>query len=84
MDIHPLQDTLNLYSSVTALYMNYIGDNAYRKITDFLFHYFHEVGMIRNDLSFYLNPDYGNLTDELKQAMIDVSKIIIGEEINAN
>lgn len=73
-----------LFRNVTALYMNYKGDYSDRRITDFLFHYFHEVGMVRNDLSFYSNPDYSKLTDELKQAMIDVAKIIIGEEINAN
>ena len=73
-----------LFKNITALYMNYNGNHSNRRITDFLFHYFHEVGVVRNDLSFYSSPDYGNLTDELKQAMLDVSKIIIGEEINAN
>lgn len=31
-----------------------------------------------------LNPDHSKLTDKLKQAMIDVAKIIINEKINAN
>lgn len=74
-----------LFKAVTALYMNYYGDTNARRITDFLFHYLHDVGVIRtNDLSYYLTPDYNQLTDELKQAMIDTAKIIIGEEINAN
>ena len=73
-----------LFKSITALYMNYNGNYSNRRITDFLFHFLHEVGSVRNDLSFYSNPDYSKLTNELKRAMLDVSKIIIGEEINAN
>lgn len=73
-----------LFKVITALYMNYYGDSSIRRITDFLFHYLHEVGVIRNDLSFYATPDYSQLSDKLKQAMIDTAKIIIGEEINAN
>ena len=72
------------FKSVTALYMNHAGSHANRRITDFLFHYLHEVGIVKDDLSFYSKPDYNGLTPELKQAMLDVSKIIIGEEINAN
>ena len=73
-----------LFKAVTALYMNYYGDTNARRITDFLFHYLHDIGVIRSDLSFYSTPDYNQLSGELKQAMIDAAKIIIGEEINAN
>src|SRR5699024_4710794 len=72
------------FKSITALYMNHAGNHSSRRITDFLFHYLHEVGVVKDDLSFYSKPDYRGLTSELKQAMLDVSKIIIGEEINAN
>lgn len=73
-----------LFKSVTALYMNYLESTEKRRITDFLFHYLHDVGAVDGNLSFYTAPDYSGLTDELKAAMIDVAKIIIGEEINAN
>ena len=73
-----------LFKSVTALYMNHDREDSGRRITDFLFHYLHDVGIVKNDLSFYTKPNQNKLTDELKKAMIDVSKIIIGEEINAN
>lgn len=72
------------FKNITALYMNHAGNHSSRRITDFLFHYLHEVGVVKDDLSFYSKPDYSGLTTELKQAMLDVSKIIIGEEINAN
>lgn len=74
----------SLFKSITGLYMNYQGDESLRRIIDFLFHYFHEVSSIKQDLSFYTKPSKKNLTKEIKEAMIDVAKLIIGEEINAN
>jgi len=73
-----------LFKALTGLYMNYQGEDSLRRIIDFLFHYFHEVSVIKQDLTFYTKPSKKDLTKELKEAMIDVAKLIIGEEINAN
>lgn len=76
--------TESLFQKITALYMNHNGKYSERRITDFLFHYFYDIGVVTNDLTFCSKPDYSKLTAELKHAMIDTAKIIIGEEINAN
>lgn len=34
------------FKSITALYMNHAGNHSNRRITDFLFHYLHEVGVV--------------------------------------
>ena len=61
----------------------------HRKIVDFLFHYQMEVGIIRNfntygALDYYETPLVDNFSADLKKALIDVAKIVIGDEINAN
>ncbi|MEK2554458.1 CGNR zinc finger domain-containing protein [Lactiplantibacillus plantarum] len=61
----------------------------HRKIVDFLFHYQIEVGIMRNfstygNLDYYDSPLTGNFSVDLKKALIDVAKIVIGDEINAN
>jgi len=75
-----------LFKAVTMMYLNDDSSGMDRMITDFLFHYFHDVGMINfsNGLSYYTEPNIANFTDEMKAALIEIAKFIIGEEINAN
>ena len=75
-----------LFKSVTMMYLNDDCSGMDRMITDFLFHYFHDVGMIdfSNGLSYYIEPNLVNFTPKLKDALIKIAKFIIGEEINAN
>lgn len=61
----------------------------HRKIVDFLFHYQMEVGIMRNfgtyaSLDYYETPLTDNFSADLKKALIEVAKIVIGDEINAN
>nr|WP_312983715.1 CGNR zinc finger domain-containing protein [Clostridioides sp.] len=75
-----------LFKNLTHTIVTYENDDINRKISHFLFHYFHEVGMVNlnNNLEYYTAPQLDNLTPALKEAMIDIAKYIIGEEINAN
>lgn len=75
-----------LFKNLTHTLVNYENDDINRKISHFLFHYFHEIGMINlnNNLEYYTAPKLDKLTPPLKDAMIDIAKYIIGEEINAN
>lgn len=75
-----------VFKNITALYLNHEGTTIERKIIDFLFHYFHDVGMIdfNNSLTYYANPKLENFTQEMKDTLIEVALFIIGEEINSN
>ena len=75
-----------VFKNITALYLNHCGTDITRKITDFLFHYFHEVGMVSfsNGLSYYKEPNMENFNQAMKDALIEIARSIIGEEINAN
>ena len=68
------------------MYLNDDSREMDRMITDFLFHYFHDVGMLdfSNGLSYYVEPNIANFTTEMKNALIEIAKFVIGEEINAN
>lgn len=75
-----------VFRNVTALYLNLDGSPMDRKITDFLFHYFHEVGMVNfsNGLAYYAEPNLIAFKKEMKASLVEISRYIIGEEINAN
>lgn len=75
-----------VFRNVSALYLNLDGSAMERKITDFLFHYFHEVGMIdfSKELAYYTEPKLGAFTKEMKNMLVEIARNVIGEEINAN
>lgn len=75
-----------LFRNITALYLNLNGRGMERKITDFLFHYFHEIGILdfSNGSAYYTEPNLDAFTKEMKEALVDIARYIIGEEINAN
>ncbi|RGE13813.1 CGNR zinc finger domain-containing protein [Desulfotomaculum sp. OF05-3] len=76
----------HIFKNITLMYMNGNDSGTNRLITEFLFHYFHDVGMLNfsNDFSYYAEPNMANFTPEMKDALIKIAKFIIGEEINAN
>ena len=75
-----------VFQSVCALYLNLDGCATERRITDLLFHYFHEVGMVSfaNGMAYYSEPNMSAFSKELKDSLLEVARYIIGEEINAN
>lgn len=75
-----------LFKNIVAMYVNYEGSPLERKITDLLFHYLYEVGIIctSQGFAYYESPKMQNLTQELKDALIEISNYIVGKEINAN
>lgn len=74
------------FRNIMALYLNLESLGIEKKITDFLFHYFHEVGMLdfNNSLAYYEPPNLDAFTKEMKESLIEIAHYIIGEEINAN
>lgn len=76
----------SLFQNVCALYLNLDGSTTERKLTDLLFHYFHEVGMVNfaNGMTYYSEPNMNAFTKEMKSSLLEVARCIIGEEINAN
>ncbi len=75
-----------LFKNIVALYVNYEGSPIERKITDMLFHYSYEVGIVcpSQGWVYYEHPKAQNLSHELKNTLIEVSNYIVGQEINAN
>ena len=69
-----------------GLYLNLESSGIEKNITDLLFHYFHEVGMLdfSNGLAYYEEPNLDAFTKEMKESLVEVARYIIGEEINAN
>lgn len=62
------------YQKITSMYINYEVDDISKKISDFLFHFLHDM-----------NGDSSKgFTVEMKSALIEIAKHVIGEEINAN
>lgn len=62
------------YQNVTYMFLNYDKQDINKKISDFLFHFLYDM-----------NGDSSNeFSNEMKSALIDISKYVIGEEINAN
>lgn len=62
------------YINLTAAFLNLNTDDMLKKITDFLFHYLHDM----------VQPQKMNFSDKMKAALLEIAKFVIGEEINAN
>ncbi|RGC79764.1 CGNR zinc finger domain-containing protein [Hungatella hathewayi] len=62
------------YQNLTTAFLNLETNDILKKINDFLFHYLHD--MVRKN-----NTDF---SDEMKTALLEIAKFVIGEEINAN
>ncbi|NFO02702.1 CGNR zinc finger domain-containing protein [Clostridium botulinum] len=78
------------YKNIVFLYSNALNvAPSIRFIVDFLFHYQHDVGIIReidyeSGLDYYTDPDYSKFDNSMKRALIDIAKIVISEEVNSN
>ena len=75
-----------LFKSVTAMYLNHEGSEIERKITDVLFHYFNEVGIITptHGWTYYDAPKSENITDTMKDSLGEIANYIVAQEINSN
>lgn len=80
----------NRFKAVVNLYCNKPNaDISIRLIADFLFHYQYEVGIIKSfdyesGIRYYSQPNMTKFNDHMKKALIDIARLIIGEEINKN
>jgi len=59
-----------------------------RTIIDFFYHYQTEVGIFNEiqfkKITYYSTPTRDNFTDEMKNALLKIARIVISEEINHN
>lgn len=62
------------YQNITSMYVNYENNDMTKIISDFLFHFLYEMN----------GDSSAEFSDEMKVALIQISKFVIGEEINAN
>ncbi|WP_337540436.1 CGNR zinc finger domain-containing protein [Suilimivivens sp.] len=62
------------YQNITSMFVNYEKQDMTKKISDFLFHFLYEMN----------GNSSGEFSDEMKSALIEIAKYILGEEINAN
>lgn len=75
-----------LYKSILLMYVNTYNTGIERTITDLLYNYFHNVGLVypAGDKIYAQAPKVENITTQMKSSIIEVANYIIGEEINAN
>lgn len=82
--------TSPLFRNIVLLYSRDINaDQQTRHIIDLLFHYFYEVGIIKDAASdgrieYFKDPDLKKITPAMKKRILEFARQIISEEINAN
>jgi len=80
----------HLFKSIVNIYCNNPNADINTKlITDFLFHYQYEVGVIQSftyedGIKYFSNPTPSNFNESMKSALLKIARIVIGEEINNN
>lgn len=94
LDSQEYNDYVGNYSTTSCtmgnlvyLYANYGKDIEIKKAIDLLYHIFRDYGCMP-EMTYEHGTTFENgvheFSDEIKKAIIDVSKYVIGEEINAN
>lgn len=80
----------NLFKTILALYAHGINEpDPIRRTVDLLFHYFCDIGTVKdvNDdgtIEYYGTPDTSKLSQEMRTRILEIAKMVIAEEINAN
>lgn len=70
-----IPSTLNsIYPKLAKMLVNYEPHNMTKRISDFLFHFLHEMN----------GNSSTTFSTEMKTALIEIAKFVIGEEINSN
>jgi len=77
------------YKHLFAMYTGLPNANEnLRTIIDFFYHYQTEVGIFNEiqfkKITYYSTPTRDNFTDEMKNALLKIARIVISEEINHN
>ena len=79
-----------LFHNTAILFAHAIDESSEtRRIVDFLFHYLCDVGVIKNvnedgSIAYYKKPELKMISSDMKERIIEIAKLVIGEEINAN
>ena len=77
------------FKHLFAMYVNLqSADGQLRRIIDFFYHYQTKVGIFKNveykKISYYASPARENYSAPMKNALVDIAKTVISEEINHN
>ena len=62
------------YKNITQIFVNYESNDMKKKISDFLFHFLYDMN----------GDSSSEFSQEMKSALLEIAKYVIGEEINAN
>lgn len=74
-----------IFQNISRLYANFDGTDEQRKLIDLLFHFSHKIGVLNvNTGDYYAEPHYENLDDKMRTALLEIARIVIGEELNSN
>lgn len=80
----------HLFRMISLLYAHGINEAPeIRKTVDLLFHYFHDVGIIKSvkengSIEYYGKTCLEKFTKEMKERTMEIAQLVIAEEINAN
>lgn len=77
------------FRNLFCLYTTYnIADENLRNIIDFYYNYQKKVGIIKDveptRISYYVKAMKENFSDDMKEMLVKIARIVISEEINAN
>nr|DAP45865.1 MAG TPA: zinc finger protein [Bacteriophage sp.] len=77
------------FRNLFCLYTTYnIADENLRNIIDFYYNYQKKVGIIKDveptKISYYVKAMKENFSDDMKEMLVKIARIVISEEINAN
>lgn len=77
------------FRNLFCLYTTYnMANDNLRNIIDFYYNYQKKVSIIKNveptRITYYSSPNKENFSDEMKEMLVKIAKIVISEEINAN
>lgn len=78
-----------LYRQLTNAYLTSTQSSNQRRIIDFLFHFMHDVGVVKivtfdGGIDFYKNETDINLDTHMQKSLISIAKITLSQEINYN
>ena len=80
----------DLFKSMLFLYAHGIDESpSIRRTIDLIFHYCCDVGAVKNikndgSIEYYGTPNTSKITSDMKTRILEIAKLVIAEEINAN
>ena len=89
-EAHIKGSSSDLFKSMLFLYAHGIDESpSIRRTIDLIFHYCCDVGAVKNikndgSIEYYGTPNTSKITSDMKTRILEIAKLVIAEEINAN